>query len=195
MTIDLRRAGAVLGGAFQQDPLFEWALPDEARRARALPRIFVGSLRHCARHGGVIEVHDGAAVVCWTDPGHFTVRVGDALRSGMAVAPLWLGVSGARRLQRHEDPVDRRMAGHISPVDAYLMAVGTSPASRGSGLGRECVQAVAQSAKQAGYRSVVLRTENPDNVGLYEHLGFEVIDQWTAEVSGLEVWAFRRPLT
>ncbi|MDX1511296.1 MAG: GNAT family N-acetyltransferase [Nitriliruptorales bacterium] len=191
---DVRRAGAVLGTAFHDDPLFSWAIPDEDRRARALPKLFAGSLRHCARHGGVIEIEDGAAVVCWTDPDHFTIGVADALRSGLAAAPLWLGLDAARRLQRHEEPVDRRMRPHIGPTDAYLMAVGTTPASRGTGLGRQCVAAVSDAAAAAGFRSVVLRTENPNNVALYQRLGYDLIDHWTVEVSNLEVWALRQPL-
>jgi GNAT superfamily N-acetyltransferase len=185
----------VLAEAFHEDPLFAWALPDEQRRLRALPRLFTGSLRHCARHGGVIEQGDGAAVACWMPATHATIGVLDALRSGLATSPLWLGMKATRRLQAHEEPVDARMATHLGDANAYLMAVGTTTDARGTGLGRACVDAVAEAARSAGHPAVVLRTENPANVPIYEHLGFEIIDQWTVSASGLEVWAFRRPLT
>lgn len=189
-----RTLGQLLGDAFADDPLFTWAIPDERRRRRALPRMFARSLKHCDRHGGVVRRGNEAAAG-WTDGQHARVSIGDALRSGLAMSPMWLGLAASRRLQQHEALVDVRMAGHLGPGSAYLMAVGTDPGKRGSGLGRACVEDVASAAEEAGHDALVLRTENPGNVGFYEHLGFEVIDQWSVSASGLEVWAFRRPLS
>lgn len=191
--MDLSRPARLLAEAFLDDPLFTWAIPDERRRRRALPRMFRGSLEHCRRYGGVVARGD-EAIAGWTDGLHARVSVIDALRSGLAFTPAWLGLAASRRLQRHETLVDVRMAGHLGPSDAYLMVVGSDPRSRGTGLGKACVEEVAFAAADAGFEALVLRTENPGNVGFYEHIGFEIVDQWRVEASGLDVWAFRRPL-
>ncbi len=53
-TSDVRSLARVLGRAFFDDPVMMWMLPDDARRARALPRVFGAMTRHhfLSRPGG-----------------------------------------------------------------------------------------------------------------------------------------------
>src|SRR4051794_41442736 len=53
---DRRPAAAVLGRAFQVEPVYEWLLPDPAQRRRRLPVLIHSSLTHLHRGPGSLQV-------------------------------------------------------------------------------------------------------------------------------------------
>jgi ribosomal protein S18 acetylase RimI-like enzyme len=57
----------------------------------------------------------------------------------------------------------------------WLYYVATSPAARGSGLGRAMVEAAEQWLRKRGVSKaqLLVRQTNPEAVAFYEHLGFE----------------------
>jgi len=62
---DVRGLARDLGRAFSDDPVTRWMLPDDARRARALPQVFEALTRHHFLAGGALEVasRDGEITV------------------------------------------------------------------------------------------------------------------------------------
>lgn len=185
------RQGVALARAFHDEPLFRYALPDERRRARALPAIFTGTLRHAQRYGGVVG--DERAVSSWVPVPRAEIGPADAWRAGLATAPLSLGPAASWRLLRHESVADRRVRDLAEPSWAYIPLVGVDPAHHGTGLGREVVDATI-AALAGRYPAVILRTEQSRNVGFYTHLGFGLVEEFTPPTSGVTVWVFVREL-
>ena len=181
-----------LAGAFQDDPLFSWVQPDPERRRSGLLPVFRAVVRRCAALGGVVDIDEGGGVATWLPAQRAPVGPVDLLRFGMLGAPRWLGPTGAVRLVRHDATADPLIERHAGPGDAYLWALGADPHRRGQGLGRRAVQECVGRAAEAGSSRLLLKTENPANVPLYEHLGFHVVDQHDVAVSGLTVWVFAR---
>ena len=75
----------------------------------------------------------------------------------------------------------------------HLNMIGVSRAVQGSGLGRFLMDHVhGISSRDPLSEGVTLTTEDPSNVPLYEHFGYEVVGH--AHVPpGLETWGFFRP--
>ncbi|MGB2921820.1 MAG: GNAT family N-acetyltransferase, partial [Mycobacterium sp.] len=59
----VRELSRVLGRAFFDDPVMRWMLPDDARRAKALPRVFGAMARHHFLAGGAAQVASRAGQV------------------------------------------------------------------------------------------------------------------------------------
>jgi GNAT superfamily N-acetyltransferase len=76
---------------------------------------------------------------------------------------------------------------------AHLNMIGTLNAYRGKGLGRALMEYVQRFAMEIpGYEGVSLTTENPANVPMYEHVGYEVIAHRRVTPE-LETWGMYRP--
>ena len=75
----------------------------------------------------------------------------------------------------------------------HLNMIGVSRAAQGSGFGRELIDHVhLMSREDTSSQGVTLTTEDPANVPLYEHLGYEVVGH--ARLSPrFETWGFFRP--
>jgi ribosomal protein S18 acetylase RimI-like enzyme len=74
----------------------------------------------------------------------------------------------------------------------YLSTIGVEPDFQGQGHGRALIEAVhAMSESDPTSTGVGLDTDNPANVPLYEHLGYEVVKK--AKLGELDVWAMFRP--
>lgn len=52
-------------------------------------------------------------------------------------------------------------------------------------LGKQIIQSALEKMHNHGHSACLLRTENPKNVGLYEHLGFKQIHTDTPHASKL----------
>jgi GNAT superfamily N-acetyltransferase len=75
----------------------------------------------------------------------------------------------------------------------HLNMIGVTRAAQGSGLGRDLIEHVHFLSEENGAsQGVTLTTEDPSNVALYEHFGYEVVGHSRVS-SGLETWGFFRP--
>lgn len=75
----------------------------------------------------------------------------------------------------------------------HLNMIGVRRAAQGTGVGRDLLEAVhALSANDRDSEGVSLTTENPRNVTLYRHFGYEVVGE-AAVGPELTTWGFYRP--
>ncbi|MEE8599543.1 GNAT family N-acetyltransferase [Euzebya tangerina] len=195
MTSDtITRAGRTLARAFYNDPLFRHVMPDDDRRARALPHLFAGTARRCRALGGLETVADAAGVAGWLPGDRLSMTGADVMRFGMLTLPLRLTLTGMRRLVSHDVAADEMIEAHLRPGDAYLWVLAVDPARHGEGLGRRAMTACRDAARASGATRLTLKTENRDNVPLYQHLGFELLEQDIVPSSQLTVSVFAQDL-
>ena len=65
----------------------------------------------------------------------------------------------------------------------------------GQGLGSKMIRGALEEMRQQGYETCWLRTENPKNVCLYEHLGFQKIHtEIPSSCSGQQYWLMSQVL-
>jgi GNAT superfamily N-acetyltransferase len=170
---DVRSITLILAAAFADDPAFAWMLPDDTTRARRLRRFFGTELRrHALRHGAVEVAVDGDQVVgaaIWLPPGQWSAPLIGQLLS----LPGFVRAFG-RGLRLGQAVVEASYRLHPrTPAHWYLHSIGVSPDYQGRGVGAALLRSRLSRCDAAG-APAYLESSKPENVPLYEHMGFVV---------------------
>lgn len=184
---DLDALAGVLGRAFDVDPVFRAILPDDAHRARALPRLFHEWIRvlHLPYPETSWTTTDLSGAALWSPDGAWDVGLGALLR----MMPRLLGalgtraVPGLRVLHEMEAPHPRKP--HV-----YLRVVGCEPDRQGRGIGSRLMQPMLAQCDARG-DAAYLESSNEKNVPLYMRHGFQVTGEITTHL-GPKVWLMWR---
>lgn len=168
-----------LAEAFQDDPAFAYIMPDAGKRRRVMPRFFAIAAQQSFRNGEVLASPGGEAASLWYPPGKvqdtWHARLWDDLRLGAQfLGDLPLGLKMGEAVYAH----------HPRPQPyAYLRYVGVAPSEQGKGWGGAAIRAGIARAAERGL-GVLLETATPENVPIYQRLGFEVAKEWPAPAHG-----------
>jgi ribosomal protein S18 acetylase RimI-like enzyme len=167
---ELDRVAAVLARAFQDDPMWRWALGRDGtdeRRAR-LDRFFgaIARVLH-PRHELTFTAGDFAGAAVWMAPGRWHFSLGDEARLAPAVLGSF-GAIGAVRLLRLLGGVERV---HLREPHYYLFAIGADPAQQGRGVG-SALLAPMLARCDAEKLPAYLESSNPENIPFYRRHGF-----------------------
>ena len=187
---DRRVAAAVLGRAFQVEPVYEWLLPDPAQRRRWLPVLIRSNLSYLHRGPGSFEVATvdarlvGAAI--WDGPSH---RGAGRLRQLQAWPGRFRAVGG--RLGRLVQVAAALAAVRPSEPHWYLDHLGADPEVPRCGAGSALLAAGlarADAARVGAYLEC-----KPANVAYYRRSGFELRDEVVVDPGRLTVLTMWRP--
>lgn len=164
---DPRPAGAVLGRAFLEDPVFGW-LVQGADREHRLAQAFTAFAGTAVRTPGskVLVTPERTAAALWLPPGHWRGGLREQVRTAPALSRALRG--GVLRGLRLQAVVERH---HLREPHWYLEALGAVPEARGTGVGGRVVQPVLDLCDQARLPAY-LESSNPRNWSFYERLGF-----------------------
>lgn len=182
----------VLCEAFADYPVMRYVIEetaeDYARAVRRLIHFFVSS--RTLRSGPILAVHDGALVVATatlTVPGESPVPPElEEMRERV-----WNELGMPARL-RYEEFSDACKSFAIEAPHVHLNMVGVRTARQGQGLARLLIDEVHRySVRHPLSTGVSLTTEDPRNVSLYQHLGYDQVGRVTV-APGFETWGFFR---
>jgi len=165
---DAAAIAATLSGAFDADPLWSWAFPDDERRPAQYEAFFGLFIESAIPNGWVWTADQAAAVAVWTPPGKNEL-------SDEAEAKLEPFLTA--ELGTHAEPVLQVFESFDSahPEDEdfyYLSLLGTHPDHRGRGLGMSLLEANLAHIDAEGMPAY-LESSNPANDARYERLGFK----------------------
>jgi GNAT superfamily N-acetyltransferase len=182
-------ATAVVTRNFLDDPLT--CFLQRRRRPEAISLVFGSLIGDAFRHGGGWAARSGDEMIgvsIWLPPGASPVPTTRHLRFWRN----WLHLaaihpSGFARAVRAGHALDEL---HPREPHWFLSILAVDGGHRGEGVGRRLVEAGLEPAHAAGL-PVHLDTNRPENLPIYEALGFEV----TAEITPLQgsppVWGMR----
>jgi len=195
LTLDAERATDVvdvLGEAFFDYPVMRFVVgdePDYEARERRLVGLFV--MARVLRGEPMLGVPgasglEAAAIVSRPDGR----PAPDAFRS--LAREVWQDL-GAPARARYEAFAAACAPFQVAQPHLHLNMIGVRRAAQGKGLARTLIDRVhAMSQDDATSQGVTLTTEDPRNVALYEHLGYEVVGTATVAPK-LTTWGFFRP--
>ena len=172
---DRRAVAAVLGRAFQVDPVYRWLYPDPTARERRLGSLMDVYLRHLHAGMGTVEVATdpagaivGAAV--WDRPGALSSARWHIVRAlpGM----LWATGRDLPRLARLGEVLE---AARPSPPHWYLFHLGAEPDHQRSGIGTALLDSMLARCPTGAYLECC-----DANLDYYRRFGFAPAD--TVEV-------------
>ena len=167
---DLEGLTATLTGAFEHDPLWNWAFPSVAELEIWWRFLIRSALRYpCVRFTG-----DYAAVAVWIPPGGVELAKEDEA----LVEPLLEELCGPRAREVME-LLERFDASHPKdPPHWYLSLLGVHPSRRGEGLGMGLLAENLTRIDAEGLPAY-LESSNPANDRRYEHIGFRRTGEFT----------------
>jgi ribosomal protein S18 acetylase RimI-like enzyme len=187
---------ALMGRAFQNDPLFAHACPDPSERARWLPWLFRWSTWKGFLFGqtlGTVGRLDGVSATIGPGGGDFTeeqlARFGYEQGREAVGAAVWdrsIAVVNAAF-----EPADAALHRAVPERHWYLDVIAVDPARQGRGIGGALLRAVGARADADG-TPVVLLTYQPTNLPLYQRHGYVEVCQGVASGNGLPWWGMRR---
>ncbi len=174
------RAGDVLGRAFFDDPQWVALMPGDDLRRQRLPLMFIGATKMTMFAGGFPERTNGfEAVALWLPPGRDIGPM--AMLRSSPTSVRWAFARpkvDVRRMTRVLKQFDQKKKQLMPEPHWYLMAIGVDPDHQGEGHGSTLVRAGIEKADRDG-KMIYLETETEQNVGFYQNLGFEVLDEMT----------------
>jgi GNAT superfamily N-acetyltransferase len=177
---------ATLADAFFTDPALRWIMPDDAKRRAMLPRLFGHLVKADARAGLVARSAGDEAAALWRAPGQAGASALEYAASLIPYVTIF-GTTLARAL-KVADSIDA----HRPPGDYwYLHFVGVRSVHQGRGHGGRIIRAQTAVADGEG-RDCWLETATPENVPLYQRLGFVTQVEWDVPGGGPHFWGMRR---
>jgi GNAT superfamily N-acetyltransferase len=190
---DVARVVDVICDAFRDYPVMRYVLgeknPDRGRHLQTMVNFFVMSrvLRDEPVLGVMEGAELGAAAIASFPENEESPQELHALRE-----KVWeeLGVAARGRYERCGE-VWKPLS--VDVPNVHLNVIGVRQESQGRGLGRLLLDYVHDlSRRRPASQGVTLTTEVASNVGLYEHMGYEVVGH--ARISPeLETWSMFRP--
>jgi len=188
----VKRATEALIRAFWNHPPLQYYFPDEAERERIAPYFFSLSVFTGIRYG---EVHatsqDLEGIAVWLPSGNYPVTLWRLLRSVPSSQILGVGRYGGFRMRglgQYIDVVHRRLA----PFKHwFLQAIGVDPQFQERGYASKLLRPMLARIDEEGL-PCYLETLEGQNVRLYEHFGFKVIEESNVPDTSLTTWAMLR---
>jgi ribosomal protein S18 acetylase RimI-like enzyme len=191
---DVDAAANVAAQAFIDDPLCAFMLPFRRSRCATLYKFFRAygevSIKN-KRVYGTGQPLQGVAFWKFPDQAELSVSV----KSLGRLLPLFftlypIGLLRARTILAH---VERMHEKYASQPHFYLDNLAVLAAGRGQGLSSKLVRPFLAMANERKM-NVYTDTENRANVPLYEHFGFQVMEEAPIGDTGVTIWALRRPI-
>ena len=178
-------ASEVLTRAFFNDSNLTYILPDETERRERARHLFGFELRYGLRYGRVYATSqhlEGLAV--WLPSGKSEITSWRAFRSGALRLQKGLGKENMDRLLAFSDLIDKYHKKHAPDPHCYLFFLGVDPAFQGRGWAGRLLAPVLLGLERRKI-PCYLNTQNERNIPLYEHFGFQVIEQVTLPGTGI----------
>jgi ribosomal protein S18 acetylase RimI-like enzyme len=188
----VKRANEILIRAFWDHPPLQYYFPDETERERIAPYFFSLSLFTGVRYG---EVHatsqDLEGIAVWLQPNNYPVTLFRLLRSVPLSEIIGISRYGGFRMRgsgQYVEAVHRRL---VPDKHWFLQTIGVDPRFQGRGYATKLLRPMLARIDEEGL-PCYLETLEAQNVGLYEHFGFEVIERSNVPDTGLINWAMLR---
>jgi ribosomal protein S18 acetylase RimI-like enzyme len=191
---DVEPAAEVIAHSFVNDPLCTFMLPQERTRVQTLYKFFraYGTVNIQNQRGfGVGKPLKGVAF--WLEPGKADISV--SLKSLRLFIPLLftyypLGFLRAKAILKQTDLLHQK---YTHEPHYYLDNIGVLPGEQGKGISSRLIRPFLKQADEEKV-SVYTDTVTRSNVSIYEHFGFECVEESAIGTTGVTVWALRRPI-
>lgn len=189
----VEEAVKLLAHAFADDPLMCYLFADEADYETCLRGFFHYSCTANLIQGwpliGLIPRSQLAAVAVISMPDPSRQGAEDDLAVAYAQLSALLSRAGRERLERYAARAARLLPDQ--PM-LYITAIGVRPQSQGRGYARRLLDDAQRRAEEHPKATGVgLDTENPENVRIYEQLGYRVVAE--ERIGDVRVWGMFRP--
>jgi GNAT superfamily N-acetyltransferase len=187
---DIGELSRTLGRAFNDDPVMMWLFPDDAARAKSLPRMFATLTRYHHFAGGGAEVARTVATIAaaalWDPPGRWK----HSRLQELTAIPALIRAFGPR-LSAGRGVAETMKREHPEEPHWYLAVIGSDPTVRGAGFGQALMRSRLDRC-DAEHAPAYLESSKPDNIPYYQRFGFDVTGEIKLPDGGPPLWPMWR---
>lgn len=186
-------AATLLARAFFDYPMWQWIMPDEDHRRRALPVSARATLRWGELIGETHAIGDPMhGIAVWGRPGMADSDVDpDGTLTDWSAVEAAIGAVGMRRFEAMIEAQRPLREKHLGQGAWYLAWLGVDPAAQRTGAGSALLRHMFDRLDPLG-AATYLETEKAANVPYYLKQGFEIVHQGVLPEGGPEFWCFLR---
>jgi ribosomal protein S18 acetylase RimI-like enzyme len=187
-----RKAVETLVRAFRNQHPFQSYFPDQMERERITSYLIAMAVFPALRYG---EVHatsytmEGIAI--WMPSDNYPVPPWRVLRSVPLSVTIGFARYGGYKMKDFGQYIDTLHARLVPFKHMYLQSLGVDPSYQGQGHAGKLLRHMLTSLDKAGL-PCYLETLEEQNVRLYEHFGFTVVDESMIPGANLTNWAMLR---
>jgi hypothetical protein len=185
----LEPAIRMLTRAFWSYPLLTHFCPEESKRQKLSDNLMAVPVYTCFRYGEVYVTSDhleGAAV--WTPSSEYPVSFWRLLRSVPLRHLLGTMNSSTARLNMIDSQLNE-IHQRLAPYPHYYLEIlGVDPEHQKKGFSSRLIKPVLQILETQNL-ACYLETQDPRDVIIYQHFGFNVIDESAIPDTPLSSWA------
>ena len=188
---EIAQAGLVLDDAFREDPVFSAIFSGATSEQRIA--FYTTTVQYGLKYGHVIAPSshlEGIAV--WVPGKYAEMNLLRLVLSGAFWSGMKMGNEISQKIASVFTPIDQDRSELMQGRNfTYLLIIGVNPQYQGLGLGGKLLAALFAESEQTGL-PIYLETETEENVRLYEHLGFSVLNMVTLPLIDLPMWEMIR---
>ncbi len=178
--------------AFQDDPLFVYFFPHASERMNKLSHVLRMLVRYGVLYGEVYATSPNVeGVIVWLPSEHVEMSPWHMMRSGGFSVMLNMSKGDMGRMMRYIEYGSAMHKRHAPFRHWYLQFIGVGPEFRGKGYAS--VLLTPMFARMNAERlPCYLETQNPQNIPMYQHYGFRVVEEGSIPGSETAHWAMLR---
>ena len=190
-----KAASLSLVKAFWNHQPLQYYFPDEDERERIAPYFFSTVVFYGIRYGEVYAVsQDLEGVAIWIPSRYYPVTTGRSLRSVPLSEILGFGKNGGARMKSLGQYIDMIHSRMVPSKHWFLQCIGVDQKFQGRGYASKLLRPMLKRIEEEGL-PCYLETLEKQNVGLYEHFGFKVIEESNVPGTNLTNWAMLRDMS
>jgi ribosomal protein S18 acetylase RimI-like enzyme len=174
----IEQAALMLSQAFKDDPINHYAFPNPEERAKKMSYAYQYVLRYNLRYGRVFTTSsqlEGVSV--WVHSDNLSSSFWRTLISGAMWSGMRMGFGAGRRMEQLDNYVDEIHRKLVPRKHWYLLILGIDPQHQGKGYASQLLNGMLRDTDEEGV-PCYLETDGEQKVSMYQHFGFEVVDEY-----------------
>lgn len=185
-------AAAVLGRAFESDPLARFLFPKRSVHPDLAPLLFAAVVRYHCMFGRADRLVSFGGVALWLAPGQLETAEG-LRQAGFDRLSEQIGRPAVERMGLVDVAIEEARRRAVPEPHWYLRLLGVEPSQQSGGLGGALLQHGLARADGSG-APCYLETFREQTIGFYLRHGFELLTDDVETTSGIHYWGLiRRP--
>jgi ribosomal protein S18 acetylase RimI-like enzyme len=175
----IKPAALMLTRVFKDDPMTDM-FPDPEERRVKTPYVHEFFLRYYLPYGcSFISSPRLEGIAIWR---HSNINPGISFWRMLTSGAIWpamkIGRKALRKMQAFDQYVERKRKKLAPAKHWYLAVLAVDPQYQGKGYGSKLLNEMLSSIDKEGLPCYV-ETEGEKNVSMYQHFGFQVVDEFT----------------
>ncbi len=188
----VKHASEVLSRAFYNNPGFVYLIPDDSERKEKLKYVFEYVIRYDVLYGEVYSPSSDLEGFAGWIPFEYIYKTYETqIRSGGKKVVAKLGMEFYKRSKNLEEFTDLVHKRNAPFKHWYLAPLGVDPEFQGKGHAANLLKAMFARVKKENL-PIYLETNTEKNVSIYEHYGFQILEDTTIPDTDVRLCAMLR---